>query len=66
MQTLDVAVSLAKVADIDRGLGNKERAIAGFREGVNMLKSLKIDSSQVALEQRVWLLGLSVLFFLPG
>ncbi|KNA23260.1 hypothetical protein SOVF_026190 [Spinacia oleracea] len=50
--TLDVAVSLAKVADIDRGLGNKEGAIAGFREGVNMLKSLKIDSSQVALEQR--------------
>lgn len=50
--TLDVAVSLAKVADVDRGLGNDEGAIAGFREAVHMLESLKIDSSQVALEQR--------------
>ncbi|XP_021729964.1 protein NCA1-like isoform X1 [Chenopodium quinoa] len=58
--TLDVAVSLAKVADVDRGLGNEEGAISGFREGVNMLQSLKIDASQVALEQR----RLSVLEFL--
>ena len=53
MQSLDVAVSLAKVADVDRGLGDEEGAIAGFREAINMLDSLKIDSSQVALVQRV-------------
>lgn len=56
MQTLDVAVSLAKVADVDRGLSNEEGASAGFREAINLLESLKIDSSEVALEQRVWLL----------
>ncbi|XP_057525049.1 protein NCA1 [Amaranthus tricolor] len=50
--SLDVAVSLAKVADVDRGLGDEEGAIAGFREAINMLDSLKIDSSQVALVQR--------------
>ncbi|CAO2838373.1 unnamed protein product [Amaranthus hypochondriacus] len=50
--SLDVAVSLAKVADVDRGLGDEEGAMAGFREAINMLDSLKIDSSQVALVQR--------------
>ncbi|XP_074290049.1 protein NCA1-like [Silene latifolia] len=50
--TLDVAVSLAKVADVDKGLGDEEEAIAGFREAVTLLESLKINADDVALEQR--------------
>lgn len=50
--TLDVAVSLAKVADVDRGLQNEDGAIASFREAINLLESLKINSAEVALEQR--------------
>jgi len=53
LQALDVAVSLAKVADADRGLGNEEGANAGFHEAINLLQSLKISADDVALEQRV-------------
>ncbi|KAK9689920.1 hypothetical protein RND81_09G091000 [Saponaria officinalis] len=50
--TLDVTVSLAKVADVDRGLGDEDEAIAGFRNAVNLLESLKLNADDVALEQR--------------
>ncbi|KAL0724900.1 hypothetical protein Bca4012_039499 [Brassica carinata] len=59
-QILDVAVSLAKVADIDRSLTNEDAAIDGFKEGMKLLESLKPDSEDSALEQR----RLSVLEFL--
>ena len=54
LQILDVAVSLAKVADIDRSLTNEDAAIDGFKEGMKLLDSLKLDSEDsAALEQRV-------------
>ncbi|CAH8382761.1 unnamed protein product [Eruca vesicaria subsp. sativa] len=60
-QILDVAVSLAKVADIDRALQNEAAATDGFKEGMKLLESLKLDSEDsAALEQR----RLSVLEFL--
>ncbi|CAF2047467.1 hypothetical protein HID58_035387 [Brassica napus] len=60
-QILDVAVSLAKVADIDRALQNEDAATDGFKEGMKLLESLKLDSEDSApLEQR----RLSVLEFL--
>ncbi|KAL5700378.1 Protein nca1 [Ranunculus cassubicifolius] len=42
-QTLDVAISLAKVADVDRELGNEKLALEGFQEAINCLESLKLD-----------------------
>ena len=49
-----MAVSLAKVADIDRSLTNEDAAIDGFKEGMKLLESLKLDSEDsVPLEQRV-------------
>ncbi|KAA8516982.1 hypothetical protein F0562_017200 [Nyssa sinensis] len=59
-QILDVAVSLAKVADVDRNIGNEDTAIEGFQEAVKLLESMKLNSEDVALEQR----RLSVLEFL--
>ncbi|KAI3830136.1 hypothetical protein L1987_04270 [Smallanthus sonchifolius] len=59
-QVLDVAVSLAKVADVHRNLDVEDAATEGFQEAINLLKSLKIDSEDNALEQR----RLSVLDFL--
>lgn len=59
-QILDVAVSLAKVADVDRSLGNDDAAVDGFQEGINLLESFKLNSDESALEQR----RLSVLEFL--
>ncbi|KAK4770580.1 hypothetical protein SAY87_031112 [Trapa incisa] len=61
-QTLDVAVSLAKVADVDRNLGNEVIAVEGFREGIKLLESLTLKSEETALEQR----RASVLEFLNG
>lgn len=52
-QIIDVAVSLAKVADVDRNLGNEDTAIEGFREGIKLLESLALKSEETALEQRV-------------
>ncbi|GKC20746.1 hypothetical protein Tco_1022896 [Tanacetum coccineum] len=57
---LDLAVSLAKVADVDRNLDAEDTAIEGFQEAITLLKSLKINSEENALEQR----RLSVLDFL--
>lgn len=52
-QVVDVAVSLAKVADLDRNLGNEGEAISGFQEAIEHLESLKLDSSsESGLEQR--------------
>eukprot|EP00268_Persea_americana_P024893 TRINITY_DN24274_c0_g1_i1.p1 TRINITY_DN24274_c0_g1~~TRINITY_DN24274_c0_g1_i1.p1 ORF type:complete len:361 (-),score=75.43 TRINITY_DN24274_c0_g1_i1:306-1388(-) len=59
-QIVDVAVSLAKVADVDRSLGNEEVATDGFQEAIKCLESLTLDSSETGLEQR----RLSVLEFL--
>ncbi|GAB4855229.1 hypothetical protein Ancab_023854 [Ancistrocladus abbreviatus] len=59
---LDVAVSLAKVADVDRGLGNEDAAIAGFLEAIDLLESLEISSDEAGLEQR----RLSVLEFMKN
>ncbi|KAL3534155.1 hypothetical protein ACH5RR_002616 [Cinchona calisaya] len=59
-QILDVAISLAKVADVDRNLGNEGAAVGGFQEAINLLESLTLSSEETALEQR----RLSVLEFL--
>ncbi|KAL2480518.1 zinc ion binding [Abeliophyllum distichum] len=59
-QSIDIATSLAKVADVDRNLANEDAAISGFQEAIKMLESLKIDDQEVGLEQR----RLSVLEFL--
>ncbi|XP_059646395.1 protein NCA1 [Cornus florida] len=59
-QILDVAVSLAKVADVDRNLEHEDLATDGFQEAIKLLESLKLNSEEVDLEQR----RLSVLEFL--
>ncbi|KAJ7949430.1 E3 ubiquitin-protein ligase CHFR [Quillaja saponaria] len=59
-QILDVATSLAKVADVDKNIGNKNLATDGFQEAINMLESLTLKSESGGLEQR----RLSVLEFL--
>lgn len=53
MQILDVAVSLAKVADADRSLGNEDVAVNGFQEGIKLLEALTLNSKETGLEQRV-------------
>ncbi|GAB4836172.1 hypothetical protein Ancab_001085 [Ancistrocladus abbreviatus] len=50
---LDVAVSLAKVADVDRALGNEGAAIAGFCKAIDILQSLTINSEEASLKHRV-------------
>lgn len=55
-QILDVAISLAKVADVDRNLGNEGAAVGGFQEAINLLESLTLSSEEVGLEQRVRLI----------
>nr|GMD28147.1 protein NCA1 [Ipomoea batatas] len=42
-QTIDVAVSLAKVADVDRNIGNEKTAVDGFQEAIEMLQCLKLN-----------------------
>ncbi|XP_049401140.1 protein NCA1 [Solanum stenotomum] len=59
-QIVDVAISLAKVADIDRNLGDEDTAVEGFQEGIKLLQSLELKPEEVSLEQR----RLSVLEFL--
>lgn len=48
-----MAVSLAKVADIDRNLGNEDTAVEGFQEGLKLLESLTLSSDEATLEQKV-------------
>lgn len=52
-QVLDIAVSLAKVADVDRNLGNETLATNGFQEAIDLLESLTLKSEASGLEQRV-------------
>ncbi|PRQ55931.1 putative transcription factor C2H2 family [Rosa chinensis] len=61
-QILDLAVSFAKVADVDRSLGNEDVAINEFQEGIKLLESLTLKSEDTGLEQR----RLSVLEFLKN
>ncbi|XP_072959237.1 protein NCA1 [Typha angustifolia] len=51
-QVVDLAVSLAKVADLDRNLGQENLAVDGFKEAIQCLESLKLDSSDAGLEKR--------------
>lgn len=55
VKVLDVAVSLAKVADVNRALGNEGSATEGFEEAVKMLGDLPKPSTkeQLILETRV-------------
>jgi len=59
-QVIDLATSLAKVADVDRNLGNESTAVEGFKEAIECLEKLKLGPEQASLEQR----RLSVLGFL--
>ncbi|KAF8664751.1 hypothetical protein HU200_054471 [Digitaria exilis] len=59
-QVIDLATSLAKVADVDRNLGNESTAVEGFKEAIECLEKLKLGSEQASLEER----RLSVLHFL--
>ncbi|CAL4989547.1 unnamed protein product [Urochloa decumbens] len=59
-QVIDLATSLAKVADVDKNLGNESTAVKGFEEAIECLEKLKLGSEQASLEQR----RLSVLDFL--
>ncbi|PNX95731.1 E3 ubiquitin-protein ligase chfr-like protein, partial [Trifolium pratense] len=52
-QVLDVAVSLAKVADVDKSLGDEKSASDGFQEAIDLLESLTLKSEASGLEQRV-------------
>ncbi|KAK7259679.1 hypothetical protein RIF29_25292 [Crotalaria pallida] len=51
-QVLDVAVSLAKVADADRNLGDEKLATDGFQEAIDLLESLSLNSEASGLEKR--------------
>lgn len=53
LQILDLAVSFAKVADVDRNLGDEDAAVDEFEEGIKLLESLTLKSEESALEQRV-------------
>lgn len=48
-----MAISLAKVADVDRNLGNEDVAINGFKEAISCLESMKLDSDEAGLKQKV-------------
>ncbi|XP_062092057.1 protein NCA1 [Humulus lupulus] len=50
---LDIAVSLAKVADVDRSLGNEDVAVNGFQEAINLVEPLKLKSEESGLQQRL-------------
>ncbi|KAK9165517.1 hypothetical protein Scep_000708 [Stephania cephalantha] len=50
--TLDVAVSLSKVADVDRSIGNENVAIEGFTEAIKWLESLTLSPSESGFEER--------------
>lgn len=52
-QILDISISLAKVADVDRNLGNEAAAVSGFEEAIKLLESLTINPEEIGLEQRV-------------
>jgi hypothetical protein len=51
-----VAVSLAKVADVDRTIGNEDAALDRFRDAIKLLESLTLKPEEAGLEQRVGIL----------
>ncbi|WVZ54349.1 hypothetical protein U9M48_005157 [Paspalum notatum var. saurae] len=51
-QVIDLATSLAKIADVDRNLGNESTAVEGFKEAIECIEKLKLGSKQPSLEQR--------------
>ncbi|OAY76195.1 uncharacterized protein LOC109709284 [Ananas comosus] len=51
-QVVDLAISLAKVADVDRNLGNENVAVDRFEEAIKCLESLKLDADETVVEQR--------------
>lgn len=52
-QVLDVAVSLAKVADVDRALGDDGSAKEGFQEAMKTMQNLSANSNDTdSLERR--------------
>lgn len=53
LQILDLAVSLAKVADVDRSLGNEDVAVNSFQEAIKLVEPLKLKPEDSGLEQRV-------------
>ena len=53
LQILDLAVSLAKVADVDRSLGNEDVAVNSFQEAIKLVEPLKLKPEESGLEQRV-------------
>lgn len=57
-QILDVAVSLAKVADVDRNIRNEDVAVGGFQEAIKLLESLTLKPEEAGLEPRVRFLQL--------
>lgn len=55
LQVLDVAVSLAKIADVDRALGKEDAALEGFKEGIQTLEGITFSegSEDPTLEEKV-------------
>lgn len=53
-QVLDVAVSLSKVADVDRALGHEADALAGFRRALEVAEELCLpqDAPRADIEKR--------------
>lgn len=49
---IDLATSLAKVADVERNLGEDKTAIEKFNEAVQCLEALKLDSAEAVLEKK--------------
>ncbi|MBA0870633.1 hypothetical protein Goshw_015114, partial [Gossypium schwendimanii] len=52
-QVIDIAVSLAKVADVDRILEKDDEAIDGFQEAIKLLESLSLKSKEASLEPQI-------------
>ena len=48
-----MAVSLAKVADADRSLGNEDAAVDRFQEAIKLLESLTLKPEDAALDPKV-------------
>lgn len=63
MQIIDVAVSLAKVADVDFALGKESAATEGFQEALKKLEGLSPSKTgdNSALEKKVCCLQLTLL-----
>lgn len=51
-----MAVSLAKVADVDKSLGNNDLAVRDFQEAINCLESLTLNSNETVVD-KPWLLS---------